>query len=872
MLRRLKEDMKKFNGEPCFPPRYVKTTLYKLKGSGAGPPYEASELGLYTAVTDYVTKNFKRAEEARNQQVGLALTVLQRRLASSLTAIRHSLERREKRLKELKKLGQILQEYKDSPRDPEVIEDLTESERWKLEDDAVERLTMAENMVELEEEIRLLGELVKLARKTEKECEETKFVELRSLIQKQIAGTNEKLLIFTEHRDTLESLVRKLGDLGFHVTTIHGGMPLHKRVDAEREFFESAQIMVATEAAGEGINLQFCSLMINYDIPWNPNRLEQRMGRIHRYKQQKEVMIFNLVASNTHEGQVLARILHKLEVMRKQLGSDRVYDVINQVITAPRLDQLMKDWLSQRRTMAEILEDIELETDEKKVQAIRKHMEDKALGSRFIDMTALNADRQKSKENRLMPEYIERFFIESYRSFGGTVSTVKDTNKGIWSISRVPAYLRKIPEELERKFGRVAKSYPRFTFDKERIVGYSDIEFVGPGHPLFEAVLDKVLKEYGMHLQKGAIFQDADCKTPILVWFVGGGVEDGRGRTIGQRMFATRVRDGKMTLSQPYALLDLKIPDDKLSFPESISSAAVDENSVINWYLDNGMAPYFTEIKERRNRELAIMSKYIQKSLNHLITESNRKIAKYDQKLRNFSNPNDPKSLNIRGNRAQEATRRDDYMHRRDKRLAEIEKERHLTEMPPEIVGVAAILPMEIEDPKIRRMTSDPEIEAIAIKVAMKHERENDRKPISVEEENCGWDLTSLKGGQVARYIEVKGRADEGGVCLTENEWIKAKRFGDDYWLYIVTNCKSNPKLTMIQNPAAKLSPSEEVKIVRYIVNEKDWKKACKGRSKIRIAFLSLSQSYSPFAVSNVSARRQGSPISSPDPAPTLKR
>jgi len=830
MLRRLKEDMKKFNGEPCFPPRHVKTTPYKLKGNSNGPPYEASELGLYTAVTDYVTKNFRRAEEAGNQQVGLALTVLQRRLASSLTAIRHSLERREKRLKELRKLGRILQEYKGSPEDPEVIEDLTESERWKLEDDAVERLTMAENMAELEEEIRLLGDLVKLARRTEKECKETKFEELRSLIQQHIAGTSEKLLIFTEHRDTLESLLKKLGDLGFRVTKIHGGMPLHKRVDAEREFFESAQIMVATEAAGEGINLQFCSLMINYDIPWNPNRLEQRMGRIHRYKQQKEVMIFNLVASNTREGQVLARILHKLEIMRKQLGSDRVYDVIGEIIPAPRLDQLMKDWLSQRRTMAEILEDIELETDEKKVQSIREHMEDKALGSRFIDMTALNADRQKSRENRLMPEYIERFFIEAYKSFGGTVSAVRNTNKGIWSIPRVTADLRKIPEVLERKFGKVANSYPKLTFDKERIVGYSDIEFVGPGHPLFEAVLDKVLKEYGMNLQKGAVFQDADCKTPMLVWFVSGGVEDGRGRTIGRRMFAVRVWDEKITLSQPYALLDLKIPDCETSLPESMFSAAADEDNVINWYLDNGMAPYFTEIKERRNRELAIMSKYVQKSLNHLITESNRKIAKYDLKLRNFSNPNDPKSLSIRGNRAQEATRRDDYMHRRDKRIAEIEQERHLTEMPPEVIGVAAILPMEIEDPAVRRMTSDPEVESIAISVAMKYERGNGRKPISVEEENCGWDITSLKDGQVARYVEVKGRADQGGVCMTENEWIKAQRFGDDYWLYIVTDCRSNPKLNIIQNPAAKLSPSEEVKIVRYIVKQEDWKKVSEDR------------------------------------------
>ncbi|NLE38382.1 MAG: DEAD/DEAH box helicase, partial [Pirellulaceae bacterium] len=262
MIRRLKEDMKKFDGSPCFPPRHVMTLSYRLS---------RDELDLYDAVTDYVQTNFQRAMAAENRNVGLALTVLQRRLASSVAAIRLSLERRLKRLKELRKLGKIKQEYGELPDD---LDDLAETDRWRFEDEVVERLTMAENMAELEAEIEELDRLVRQAKHTEKNVIETKFEELRRVISEHLSGRAERLLVFTEHKDTLDFLVGRLTNLGFHCCTIHGGMTLEKRIDAEREFFEQCpSVMVATEAAGEGINLQFCSLMVNYDIPWNPNRL-----------------------------------------------------------------------------------------------------------------------------------------------------------------------------------------------------------------------------------------------------------------------------------------------------------------------------------------------------------------------------------------------------------------------------------------------------------------------------------------------------------------------------------------------------------------------------------------------------------------------
>jgi len=563
MCRRLKENMNKFNGEPCFPPRHVETLSYRLKGSNDGIPNEVSELGLYNAVTNYVTHHFRRAEDEGNRNVGLALTVLQRRLASSIAAIRSSLERRVKRLKDLRKLGHLRKQMEEGrvPEDFEDLDDMDERDRWRLEDEVVERLTLAQNMTELDTEIDELTRLVDLARKSQRSVVETKFEQLRDVIGKHIAGTNEKLLVFTEHRDTLSFLLRKLTDLGFRVTQIHGGMSLVKRIDAEREFYESAQIMVATEAAGEGINLQFCSLMMNYDLPWSPVRLEQRMGRIHRYKQQKEVMIYNLVASNTREGEVLGTLLTKLERMRAALGSDRVYDVIGDIISTPKLEQLMRDWLSKRKSMAEILADPALELKPADIDAIRADMNNKALGSRYIDMSKLEADMQKSREERLMPEYIERFFVEAYRSLGGTITPARGRSSGVWTIAQVPVALRRAPETIERRFGKIGKTYQKLTFDKDRIVGFSDIEFVGPGHPLFEMVIDRVVAEYGDALRSGTVFLDPDASEPYVLWLLQGAVEDGRGTTIGRRLFGVRRQADHCSRSQPYALLDLKAPD-----------------------------------------------------------------------------------------------------------------------------------------------------------------------------------------------------------------------------------------------------------------------------------------------------------------------
>jgi Superfamily II DNA/RNA helicases, SNF2 family len=319
-IRRVKEDLKDFDGKPLFLPRHVATIEFNL-----GVESE-DEKRLYNDLSRYVNAQYNKAltsEKRRN--VAFALVILQRRLASSTYALLRSLERRKRRLEELLQGAPQRQRTADEGYDVDELDDLSEEERWRREE-AWETLSVAENRRELEQEVSSLDALIAQARAIVNAAPpvEAKLRHLRAALEQlNRSHPGEKILIFTESRDTLEHLEKNVRLWGYSVCTIHGGMDLASRIQAEKTFKNEAQIMVATEAAGEGINLQFCHLMINYDIPWNPNRLEQRMGRIHRYGQTREVFVFNLVATDTREGRVWQAVFRKLEEIRQALGSDR---------------------------------------------------------------------------------------------------------------------------------------------------------------------------------------------------------------------------------------------------------------------------------------------------------------------------------------------------------------------------------------------------------------------------------------------------------------------------------------------------------------------------------------------------------------------
>jgi hypothetical protein len=694
--------------------------------------------------------------------------------------------------------------------DEDALEDLPELERLQEEDELLERLTTAETLEELRAEIDLLDHLIPLAKEAERHGTETKLARLKEVLNdRTLRQQGEKILVFTEARDTLDYLVEKLRDWGYSVVTIHGAMNLDQRIQAEHDFKEKAQVMVSTEAGGEGINLQFCSLMVNYDIPWNPNRLEQRMGRIHRYLQQNEVHIYNLVAHDTREGQVMTALFRKLERIREAYGSDRVFDVIGDLLPGANLRDLIVEAIAKRRSLDEIIAELERVPDAEAIQRMREALME-GLATRHIDLQSVLDDTRQAKEQRLVPEYVEHFFQRACGFLGVPLERRQD---GLWRIERVPYEIRNISPEFKQRFGTVFAEYLSFSFDKET-AKRARAEFVAPGHPLLETVIEAILARATDDLRRGAVFTDPDGRLNGLLWFLEGEIRDGANAIAGKRLLAlyqpAAGRDGPPVGSIPPAILwDLTPGAEASPVP---AGPPPEQDAVIEVAMAQVLDPYKEELQKQREQAAEIKRKYGLRSLKKQRMESEAKLVDYETRR-------------AKGEAIPEATIKNEERVKEDlekkiRRLEEaIRLETTLAPAPPRILGVARIIPQAMPGAE---MYSDPEVEAIAMEQALAYERAHGRQPEDVSPQNLGYDLRSQGPDKAIRYIEVKGRAASGPVVLTTNEWLMAQRLGQDYWLYVVEHCRSpRPRLNPIPNPAAVLRPEKLVE-VRYLI--KDWK------------------------------------------------
>ena len=795
-IRRMKEDLKDFEGKPIFTNRYPKTIRFRLS---------ELEKKLYNELSKYVISQYNKALQTdKRRNVAFALLILQRRMASSTYALLRSLERRKDRLEKLLKEPELMKEM--SFIDIEEVDDYEEEKRWEQEK-KWETLSIAENREELEKEINSLKDLIEKAKEILRvECE-VKLSELKKAIEegfrkiRQMQG-NEKILIFTESRDTLEYLVGKIKSWGYSANFIHGGMRLEERINAEKFFQHEKQIMVATEAAGEGINLQFCHLMINYDIPWNPNRLEQRMGRIHRYGQQKDVYVFNLVAEDTREGKVLAKIFDKLEEIRKAMGSDKVFDVIGDTFYGKNLYQLILDAVANARSMDEIINELDIKVDEEYIANVKEALGE-SLATRHIDYTQIKEMAEKAKEYRLIPEYVEEFFKRAFQKVGGKFRIRKD---GFMAIDSIPYEIRKIAEEVDFKnrYGSILRQYPKATFDKEIAFKNPDAEFISFGHPLFEALLEWVKRNYFAKLQRGAVFKDPAGRYDGVLWFFEGEVKDGKGDVAGKRLMAIYDEGKELNEVNPAILWDFVPSDDNEPAKVKMTKEKAQE------YAIGTVENYKHEIGEERKRQAEIKRKYGIKSLEFLIGELDAELAElYERQAEG-----EKVELAIRN----KEERKRQYEEALKTLQKEIEQEVSLAISMPKFLGAVLVKPTSAKD-----MVSDEEIERIGMEITMEYEQSEGREPEDVSKENIGFDIRSRGGGET-RYIEVKARKDEGQVALTRNEWFKAKRFKEQYWLYVVANAATNPTLYIINNPAENLNVEEKIEVGRFLVPVGEWK------------------------------------------------
>ena len=807
-IRRLKEDMKDFEGRDIFLPRHIITKPFNL-GVESYP-----EKDLYNALSRYVNEQYGKAlSKDKRRNVAFALVILQRRLASSTFALLRSLERRKKRLEDMLH-GAEQKNRNESGYDFEEVEDLSEEERWKQEE-VWETLSVAENREELEEELHTLDGLIDQARVIANSAPpiEAKLRHLKSALEDLNSKyPGAKMLIFTESRDTLDYLEKNLRRWKYSVCTIHGGMGLEERIRAEAVFKNEAQVLVATEAAGEGINLQFCNLMINYDIPWNPNRLEQRMGRIHRYGQTREVFIFNLVATDTREGQVLNALFKKLDEIREALGSDKVFDVLGDIIQGKDLSQLLVEAASGARSMDEILREIEVKVDPEYIARVREELGE-SLATRFIDYTRIHEMADQAREHRLIPEYTAAFFKRAMETLGGKwqPKTVAEYPTGRFlSIESVPPALRQIGEEetFKKQFGPLLRRYPLATFDKDAAMRVAQAELVTFGNPLFEALLTWVECNLDVALKEGAVFTDPDGRMDGVLLFYQGEMRDGQNEIAGTRLFALFAdgRSGAVSPANPAILWDLQEGGSPPLLGEGPGVGSESLQTRTLSLLLPELEAYRQSLLKERQRQAAIKEKYGLKSLESLVVKLDGDlITLYDRRDRGEN-----VDLVIRN----KAEQKQHYEQASVDLKQTLERERALTLSTPHFLGAVRVVPAAGAD----EMVTDPQVEQVGMEVTMQYERQQGWRPEDVSKENLGFDVRSTAPDGHKRYIEVKARAGMGPVALTQNEWFKAKRFQDEYYLYAVLNASKTPVLYRVKNPAALLKPEEQVE-VRYLVS-----------------------------------------------------
>ena len=834
MRRLVKEDLLKFDGTPLFPERRAYTVNYDLS------PREAR---LYHAVTEYVQEEFNRADQLTSDHrstVGFALTILQRRLASSPEAIYQSLRRRRERLEHRlneERLGRRAEEYQAKIRyDADYDDDdYSSSEIEQEEENVADQASASTTIRELEAEINILKSLEQLANEVRTSGEDRKWDELSMLLQDNSCmfgpdGQREKLIIFTEHRDTLRYLTDKIqtlfGDPDV-VVTIHGGMLRDERRKVEARFRQDKEvrILIATDAAGEGINLQRAHLMINYDLPWNPNRLEQRFGRIHRIGQTEVCHLWNLVSRETREGMVFQCLFDKLEEERAALGG-KVFDILGDVTFNNRpLRELLIEAIRYGND-PEVRQRLWQGGDHSmNTEKFRQLITENALTEDTMDVSKvmeIRAEMERIEAHKLQPHFIEAFFVHAFRALGGKIFKREQRR---YEITSVPFAIRN--RDMQIGFGEsVLNRYERICFDKEacNIPGLAPATLVCPGHPLLEATADLIRERYSESLKHGTVFVDESDygREPRLLFYIEDAIQDGvvlptgNKRIISKHVHFVELKEDGTAMNAGYApYLDYRaLTEDELPAVQDYIrhqpwlTQGVEE--LAKHYAISQIIPsHFAEVKEHKTKLLDKIAKAVKDRMT-------AEIRYWDFRAIDLRQKEAAGKSNQRLTSANAARRAEELEARMQKRLAEIDTERMISAMPPVIVGGSLVIPKGLLHILTRRPIESPfgqgdrqAVEYAAMKAVMDIERSLGYHPKDVSADKCGYDIeseipTELRTGDSGclRFIEVKGRAKGANtVTVSKNEILTALNRPEEYILAIVEVDGDQTKTVYLKQP-----------------------------------------------------------------------
>jgi superfamily II DNA or RNA helicase len=833
-LRRLKEDLRDVDGRRLFPDRHAHTVTFTLN---------RDEYNLYKAVTAYINQFLPQASGRRKQSVALTRTVLQRRLASSTKAIHESLKRRldkqQKLLDELevlaphqqaRRLTQLQGRLADAEQDEDDLDDAAR-------DQLVDEFTAAVELDHLRAEIAALQELTTQAQRVRDFGSDSKLAALKECLSRaefqELHDGRGKLLLFTEHRDTLSYLTEHLMKWAYSTCEIHGGMNPHERKRAQEEFRTGRQVCVATEAAGEGINLQFCRLLINYDLPWNPTRLEQRLGRIHRIGQERDVHAFNFVAADSDEGQpiiegrILHRLLEKLDQMREVLH-DRVFDVVGEILSINdvNLAEMLREAAHDPRRLSEYLDRIE-RVDPAKLLAYEQAT-GIALARANVDFSAFQRANAEAEERRLMPHYVQEYFLKATREVGLKVDVRAD---GLLRVEHVLADLRSDRLQSVRRLGRPEASYRKLTFQKERLDEdqHVDAVLIGPGHPLYAGVDERANEILRPFIGKLAVYADPTTEAPYRLHFfelvIRGENAKGEPQTLHGELVAVREEvsgtKARFSITPAEMLLDLA---GHPTPPQHVEP--VDTSGASDWLKGEYQTARRKATQDERRHFVEVVREYLTRSFESRIRATQDRIMAL--RARESREP----EVALARQRAENDLA--DLKRTRDERMAGLERLLIARHGPVRHVATALVLPPagalatdfdpEELDPELRRRS-----ELAAEDIVIAYETARAWECERVGHLKIGFDIRSLGPAdpqtgyrdpvEGVRRIEAKGRTRGRSIRLTTNEWYKAAQLGDSYWLYVVWNPLNDPdpEPLRIRNPVKYLEHAK-----REIVREYD--------------------------------------------------
>ena len=857
MRRLVKEQLLKFDGTPLFPERRAYTVGYKLSNA---------EAALYKSVTDYVREEFNRADaldnEGRKGTVGFALTILQRRLASSPEAILQSLRRRRERLErrlreeQILKRGGTLQDDQRLPslteEDIDELDDAPDAEVEETEETVVDQATAARTIAELQAEIEILRNLEALALKVRRSGTDKKWEELSALLQNHAEmfdaqGHRRKMVIFSEHRDTLNYLTERLRALlgvPEALVTVHGGMGREERTKAQEAFKQDKDVLIllATDAAGEGINLQRAHLMVNYDLPWNPNRLEQRFGRIHRIGQTEVCHLWNLLAEETREGDVYKRLLEKIELEREALGGG-VFDILGQLFREQRLRDLLIEAIrygDQPEVKARLHQIVDNLTDRKHCQEL---LEERALANDSMDASQvqrIREDMERAEARRLQPHFIESFFLEAFRILGGSI---KEREPRRFEITHVPALIR----QRDRLIGTgepVLGKYERITFEKSlrAVPGQPLATFVCPGQPLLGATIDLILERNRDLLKRGTVLVDPDDPGEAVraLFYLEHTIQDGRTDKAGNRRVVSRqlqfvetdaTGDNGNAGYAPYLDYRPATDEERTSLAATLESQAWlkgDLESVVVGHAIANLVPiHLGEVRSRRED-------LVTRTMAAVKDRLTKEITYWDHRANQLKDQELAGKVNAKINSGKARQRADELQARLQRRMAELELERQIYPLPPVAIGGSLVVPIGLLH-KLLPSSVQPgdaaadavsaearkKMELLAMQMVMEAEKQLGNQPRDVSAEKCGYDIESkVEANGKLRFIEVKGRvAGALTVTVTRNEILTALNKPDDFILAIGQADGAQQKLVYIRRPF-QLEPEFAVESINYKLQE----------------------------------------------------